>query len=57
MTTQHQTKDMLRIMTWNVRGANDEVKERQIVQVVEDTRVDICELSETKWKGERVREW
>ncbi|WP_435326020.1 hypothetical protein, partial [Klebsiella pneumoniae] len=43
--------------TWNVRGANDEVKEREIVQVLEDAKVDICGMTETKWKGESVREW
>ena len=57
MTNEDRTQDTIRMATWNVRGMNDEVKEREIVQVLEEAKVDICGLTETKWKGERVREW
>ncbi len=36
---------------------NDEVKEREVVQVLEDAKVDVCGLTETKWRGERVKQW
>ena len=57
LTTLDRDLDFVRLGTWNVRGANDEVKEREIVQVLEDAKVDICGMTETKWKGVGMKEW
>lgn len=32
-------------------------KEREIVQAIEDARLDVCGMTETNLKGSCVREW
>lgn len=48
---------MLRINTWNFKGINYVMKEREVLKVTEDAGVDACGLAEKKWKGGCVREW
>ena len=45
------------LATWNVRGVNDEAKEREVLGVIEDAKIDVCGLTETKWKGTYVKDW
>ena len=37
-----RTVDMFRIKTLNVRGLNDDVKEREMLKVIADAGVDVC---------------
>ena len=41
----------VRILSWNVRGVNDQEKRKVIKAFIKTQRVDIVCLQETKWKG------
>ena len=45
----------IRILSWNVRGANDSDKRRVIKSVIKSKKVDVVCLQETKIKEMRMR--
>ncbi len=51
------TNTDFQLATWNVRGVNNDVKAKEILGEIVNARLDVCGMTETKWKGTCVREW
>ena len=50
--------DSMNIMSWNIRGINNEVARRNLIDLIRASRGDIICLQETKseeWSGELER--
>src|SRR6201990_2982289 len=52
MSGRNGSSEVLKVGTLNVRGVNKEEKKEEVVVVMEESRLDILALTETKLKGE-----